>query len=87
MKKDKKKIKYHKLTFLLSVIGFLGSMGFYFGVLRQIYNPSEDATKVEQLQVENGQLHSTIEILIDEIKEGDNSTPKVVTKKQCEDEK
>jgi len=53
----------------LSVIGFLGSIGFYFGVLRTIYNPSVEAQKVEQLQIEKNQLNSTIKILIEELKE------------------
>lgn len=84
--KEKKKVKYHKLTFLLSVIGFIGSMGFYFGVLRQIYNPNEDAIKVEQLQIENSQLHQTIAILIDEIKGDEKITLKAVTEKSDQDE-
>ena len=57
------KISYHKATFILSVIGFIGSIGFYLGVLRQVYS-TEDQThlqdKVEQLEVENRKLRETI---------------------------
>ena len=47
---------YSRLTFLLSVIGFIGSLGFYFGVLRQVYSAEPQKQKIEQLEIENQEL-------------------------------
>ena len=60
----KSKTDYARLTFILSVIGFLGSIGFYLGVLKQVYNPEFDQQKIEQLQIENQELKATINVLI-----------------------
>lgn len=73
MKKEKieakkmKKIAYHRLTFMLSVIGFIGSIGFYLGVLKQLYHPSSDRQQIEQLKEENQQLKESIYYLTEEL--------------------
>ena len=59
----KKKIEYHKLTFYLSVVGFIGSVAFYLGVLKQVYSPEQNEQKIEQLQKENLELKETIKDL------------------------
>ncbi len=62
-KKSKpKKITYSKLTFILSVIGFIGSLGFYFGVLRQVYAKPQ-ANEIKQIQQENENLKSQVNTL------------------------
>lgn len=61
MKTKESKIEYHKATFILSVIGFIGSIGFYFGVLREVYNG--DGEKLKQLEHENRELRQEIEEL------------------------
>lgn len=63
-KETKSKTDYARLTFILSVIGFLGSIGFYLGVLKQIYSSEPDQQKIEQLQIENQELKATINVLI-----------------------
>lgn len=60
--------KYSRLTFILSVIGFIGSLGFYFGVLREVYSEENSMEVIEQLQSENRQLKAQINILIEEKK-------------------
>ncbi len=60
----KQKIAYSKLTFILSVIGFIGSLGFYFGVLREVYSTKKDSQKIEQLQAENQRLKDSVFCLI-----------------------
>jgi len=55
-KDNKQKVDYARLTFILSVLGFLGSIGFYIGVLREVYSPVKDKHKIEQLQIENQEL-------------------------------
>lgn len=62
---SKKKPDYARLTFILSFIGFLGSIGFYLGVLREVYSPARDKEKIEQLQTENNELQKTIMVLIE----------------------
>ena len=64
-----RKPNYSKLTFRLSFIGFLGSIGFYFGVLRQVYSEPESKHQIEQLQTENESLKNQVNILIEEINE------------------
>ncbi len=66
--KKRKKIQYHRLTFILSIIGFFGSVAFYLGVLRQIYSPTLDTVKIEELTLENKELKETVFVLIEEIK-------------------
>ena len=63
MRTRERKIEYHKATFILSVIGFIGSIGFYIGVLRQVYSPEKNSEKIEQLQHENLELKNEIEKL------------------------
>ena len=62
----KKKVDYSRLTFILSFIGFLGSIGFYIGVLREVYSPARDKQRVEQLEVQNERLEQTIQLLIEQ---------------------
>lgn len=67
-KKDiKQKVDYARLTFILSVLGFLGSLGFYFGVLRELYSPVKDKQKIEQLIIENQELKESLFILTHEL--------------------
>lgn len=60
-----KKIAYSKLTFILSVIGFLGSLGFYIGVLREVYaDPSDKQSRsLIELKEENKELKKQITVL------------------------
>lgn len=63
----KKKIDYHKFTFLLSVIGFIGSIGFYIGVLRQVYSSDQQHEQIEVLKQENQMLKETVYDLTKEL--------------------
>jgi hypothetical protein len=58
-----KKFPFDKLNFGLSVIGFIGSIGFYYGVLRKVYadKPAADKQRIEQLEKENHQLREQLE--------------------------
>ena len=59
----KKNLPYHKYNFILSVIGFIGSLTFYFGVLKEISvkeNPTEKK-QLERLEMEIQQLRKDIE--------------------------
>lgn len=58
-----KKIDYQRWTFILSVIGFIGSVGFYLGVLKQVYSSDENTQKIQRLEVENAQLKQQIQKL------------------------
>ncbi|MBL4863138.1 MAG: hypothetical protein JKY09_09015 [Crocinitomicaceae bacterium] len=52
---------YSKMTFILSVIGFIGSLGFYTGVLREVYSkPDSTEAIVIELKRENEQLKSKV---------------------------
>lgn len=62
-----KESKYSKLTFILSVIGFIGSMGFYFGVLRQVYSAPDAAKEIQQLQQKNQVLESQVQVLTESL--------------------
>jgi hypothetical protein len=66
-----KTIDYARLTFILSFIGFLGSIGFYFGVLREVYSPARDKQKIEVLTSQNGELQKTINVLIENSESGE----------------
>ena len=66
-KKKKKKIEYHRLTFILSLIGFMGSIGFYLGVLKQVYSPQSKTYKIEQLEKRNAQLEDSVYKLATEL--------------------
>ncbi len=59
----KPNIPYHKLNFGLSVIGFIGSLGFYYGVLRKVYTDKapDQKQQIEQLEKENKQLKQRLE--------------------------
>lgn len=59
--------KYSRLTFILSVIGFIGSLGFYFGVLREVYSDQNTQEVIENLETENSKLKSQVEILIKQV--------------------
>lgn len=54
----KANIPYHKLNFILSVIGFIGSLGFYYGVLRKVYSEKapDQKQRIELLEKENKEL-------------------------------
>lgn len=69
----KHKITYSKMTFILSIIGFIGSIGFYIGVLRQVYRaPNESQLQLMELKKENEQLKNqvnTLTLLISEHQE------------------
>lgn len=58
----KSNFPYHKVNFLLSVVGFVGSLGFYFGVLRKVYSDDESIQKqrIEELQFENKRLQDEL---------------------------
>jgi len=59
-----KKFTYSKMTFILSIIGFIGSIGFYLGVLKQVYaTPDNIQIKVSELERENNQLKTQITVL------------------------
>lgn len=51
-----KQNSYAKWNFRLSVIGFIGSLGFYFSVLREVTGNKPEKQKVEQLQKQNKTL-------------------------------
>ena len=59
-----KKFTYGKMTLILSIIGFIGSIGFYLGVLKQVYaTPDNIQVKVSELERENNQLKTQITVL------------------------
>lgn len=59
-----KKFTYSKMTFILSIIGFIGSIGFYLGVLKQVYaTPDNIQVQVSELERENNQLKTQITVL------------------------
>ena len=61
------------MTFLLSVIGFVGSVGFYLGVLRKVYaTPDNMELQVIELKRENELLKSQIEVLTGMVEESKN---------------
>lgn len=60
----KPNIPYHKLNFGLSVIGFIGSLGFYYGVLRKVYTEDkapDQKQQVEALKKENKELKDQLQ--------------------------
>lgn len=63
------KIDYARLTFILSFIGFLGSIGFYLGVLREVYSPERDKQQIEVLNAQNVELQHTVSVLVEKLKE------------------
>ena len=70
----KKKFTYSKMTFILSVIGFIGSVGFYLGVLKQVYaTPDNIQVKSIELERENKQLKSQIQVLTKMVEECNNN--------------
>ena len=72
MKKDLKKVinevkmDYPKLTFRLSVIGFIASLGFYLGVLRDL-RPTKEKAKIEQLINEKQRLEQQVDLLTEKL--------------------
>lgn len=44
---------FDKYNFILSVIGFIGSLGFYYGVLSKVYEHDPEKQLIEQLKKEN----------------------------------
>ena len=65
--KVKEGIDYARLTFVLSFIGFIGSIGFYFGMLRQMYSPVRDKQKIEVLIKQNAELEKSVNKLTKQI--------------------
>ncbi|MBL4863043.1 MAG: hypothetical protein JKY09_08520 [Crocinitomicaceae bacterium] len=66
----KRKFTYSKMTFILSIIGFLGSMVFYFGVLKEVYStPDNIQVKVKELEADNQHLKEQVNVLTDMVKE------------------
>lgn len=66
------KVNYVRLTFVLSIIGFLGSIGFYIVVLRKIYAdaaPNQVQVELVKTKKENEQLRSQVVVLTDMIRE------------------
>lgn len=60
----KQKFTYSKMTFILSIIGFIGSVSFYFGVLRQIYaKPDNIEIQISDLSKENKTLKTQVLVL------------------------
>lgn len=60
------KMNYSKLTFRLSVLGFIASLGFYLGVLRDL-RPTEQKTQIEQLNNEKHRLENQVDLLIEKL--------------------
>lgn len=60
MKNDE--FPYQKITFILSVIGFIGSIGFYYGVLKNLQ-------KEKSVKSENIALKKEVEHLKKQLKE------------------
>jgi tRNA1(Val) A37 N6-methylase TrmN6 len=58
---------YNKYNFILSCIGFIGSLGFYFGVLKELDNPDPQRELIEQLKRENTFLKQHIKELTHQI--------------------
>lgn len=56
------RLPYDKLNFGLSVIGFIGSLGFYYGVLRKVYadEPATEKQRIEQLENDNRRLRQQL---------------------------
>lgn len=54
------------MTFILSIVGFIGSIGFYLGVLREVYSKPENLqVKSIELERENKNLKSQVKVLTD----------------------
>jgi len=68
MTAKKIKIDYQRWTFILSVVGFVGSIGFYLGVLRQVYGPDQAEQKMHNLEAENVKLQEAVYVLTEELK-------------------
>lgn len=66
---DEVKMDYPKLTFRLSVFGFIASIAFYLGVLRDL-RPTDEKIRIEQLTEENERLENQVDLLIEKL-EGD----------------
>ncbi|MBL1280307.1 MAG: hypothetical protein COA33_008555 [Fluviicola sp.] len=65
-----KKFTYSKMTFILSIIGFIGSVGFYLGVLRQVYStPDNIQIQASELERENKHLKSQVQVLTQMVEE------------------
>lgn len=68
---------YPKLTFRLSVFGFIASIGFYLGVLREL-KPTDDKIKIEQLTQENERLENQVDLLMDKLENKKDMKKKIV---------
>lgn len=64
------KVDYPKLTFRLSIFGFIASLAFYIGVLRDLaFQPVEKDHQIEQITKENKQLKEHVDLLINKLNE------------------
>lgn len=53
---------YQKINFILSVIGFIGSLGFYYGVLKNMNNENPDKGEVNKLKGEIRKLKKELNL-------------------------
>lgn len=59
---DEVKLDYPKLTFRLSLIGFIGSIAFYLGVIRDLHHsPKSQKAYIEQLETQNQELKNEVD--------------------------
>jgi hypothetical protein len=59
---SKANFPYHKVNFILSVAGFIGSLGFYYGVLRRVYAQTPEKDRIELLEMKNKKLQEQLKI-------------------------
>jgi len=65
--------RYTKHTFVLSVIGFIGSIGFYLGVLRQVYSTPDAAKENQLLKQQNADLTQQVQVLTHSLQQCQNN--------------
>lgn len=53
---------YQKINFILSVIGFIGSIGFYYGVLKNMNNENPTKGEVAKLKREIRKLKRELDL-------------------------
>lgn len=56
----KTQLPYDKYTFALSVIGFIGSVAFYLGVLKEVSEKRTEKTTIEQLETHSAELEQQL---------------------------
>ncbi len=65
----RQKLKYAKRTYVLAVIGFFGSMGFYFGVLQKVLQQPDDQIIITEQQQRIEQLEDQVHTLTNVIED------------------